>query len=570
MESGSENIYSYASGIAVTTDPRTANQIQEISNKMNTGAENFEIGSISPEIFESIPQQHLKEINRLTRLTGTSASVHGPIIEAFGYTREGWNEQSRQAAERQMMSAVERSHEINPDGNIPVTFHSTAMLPETEEKVMIEEKGEKKEVIKSALIIDPETGKIGQLRERKRYFPGQLPTFNVKAELKEQNNELWSSELTHITFNTTRGVEAIESAERVLNKETYDKIKSEKLKIEDLPPPEQKDYEHAIRNINYGDVFLREGYRELKEIYNKAFHNADEEDRKKLSEFAKEVEQNKEKIDKDPMFLAQIMEKGVQTLRQIETPQTLKPLNEFFLDKSSETFANVAFNAYEKFGSNAPIVSIENPPAGSAFSRAEDLKNLIEETRKKFAQKAVKEGYSKSEAEKAAAKLIGATWDVGHINMLRKYGYEKPELLKQTETIAPFVKHVHLSDNFGLEHTELPMGMGNVPFKEILAKLGKEGFEGKKVIEAGNWFQHFKTMPLPETLEAMGSPLYPMLAQPSWRQIYNTQGIYSSGYGLMLPDQHFSIYGAGFTSLPTELGGQIPGKQSRLSGTPNA
>jgi hypothetical protein len=30
------------------------------------------------------------------------------------------------------------------------------------------------------------------------------------------------------------------------------------------------------------------------------------------------------------------------------------------------------------------------------------------------------------------------------------------------------------------------------------------------------------------------------------------------------------MYGSNFASLPEELGGQIPGTQSRFSGTPNA
>ena len=91
----------------------------------------------------------------------------------------------------------------------------------------------------------------------------------------------------------------------------------------------------------------------------------------------------------------------------------------------------------------------------------------------KFVEKAKASGMSESDAKKQAQKIIGATWDVGHTNMLRKYGYDKADLIKQAEIIAPYVKKVHLSDNFGLEHTELPMGMGNVPIKEIMEKLGK-------------------------------------------------------------------------------------------------
>ena len=65
--------------------------------------------------------------------------------------------------------------------------------------------------------------------------------------------------------------------------------------------------------------------------------------------------------------------------------------------------------------------------------------------------------------------------------------FTEKDVVKESEKIAPFVKHVHLSDNFGLEHTELPMGMGNVPMKEIL-KLSKNFQKAKKVIEGAQCY----------------------------------------------------------------------------------
>ena len=60
---------------------------------------------------------------------------------------------------------------------------------------------------------------------------------------------------------------------------------------------------------------------------------------------------------------------------------------------------------------------------------------------------------STGKAKNVAKQMIGATWDVGHINMMRKKGYSEKDVIKETKEIAPFVKHVHLSDNFGLDHT---------------------------------------------------------------------------------------------------------------------
>lgn len=244
------------------------------------------------------------------------------------------------------------------------------------------------------------------------------------------------------------------------------------------------------------------------------------------------------------------------------------------IDKSSETFANVALKAFldkdigNKNPDKTPIISIENPPAGAALSRAEELRRLIEESRKKFVEKAKEKGIAESEAKKAAEKIIGATWDVGHINMLRKYGYTSEEIEEQTRKIAKLVKHVHLSDNFGLEHTELPMGMGNVPIDRILKELEKAGVSPEKVIEAGNWYEHFKTIPIRETLGELGAPIYTMRMPPYWSQTAQLQQGYFAGYGTVFPEQHYSIYGGGFSQLPAELGGQIQQKTSRFSGTP--
>src|SRR5690606_3678481 len=158
----------------------------------------------------------------------------------------------------------------------------------------------------------------------------------------------------------------------------------------------------------------------------------------------------------------------------------------------------------------------------------------------KFAKKLVEEEQmSEKEAKKMADKHIGVTWDVGHINMIRKLGYDNKDLEKQTEKIARYVKHIHLSDNFGLDHTELPRRMGNVPIKEhekILAKQFGEKFkEIKQVVETGNWFQPFKITPFAQTLEAFGSPIYPMKMAPNWSN-RGMMGGYFAGYGKTLPD----------------------------------
>jgi hypothetical protein len=278
-------------------------------------------------------------------------------------------------------------------------------------------------------------------------------------------------------------------------------------------------------------------------------------------------------VEQDPQILAEVVEKGVRVLGDLKnTPQLWKKMNDFAIEQSAKTFGNAAATAWKKFHDSAPVLSIENPPAGGGLSRAEDLKRVIEESRKIAIENLKKEGLSSGEAKQAAEKLIGATWDVGHINMIRKMGFSEKDVIKEAEKIAPFVKHVHLSDNFGLDHTELPMGMGNVPLKEVMKKLGEKGFEGKKIVEAGNWWQHFAEKgggnPFKPSLEGMNSPIYSMGPSAYWSTPPGF-GAYYSGHGIINTPTHHRLYGAGFENLPMELGGEIPGDKGRFAGSPN-
>ena len=549
-----------AGSLGLTTDPRSANVLQEASSKLATGVKQIEISAVQPDVFESIPKQQLKELNRLSKLTGVDISVHAPIIEASGLTKDGFTELNRKSAERQMSSAVEKSHEINPNGNIPVTLHSSAMLPG-----QISEKGKK---VEETLVINKETGGISRIPLKEiKHFPGEEKV-SVKRELTKINEDSWLQGISHLSYNSQRADELIEAYGPTA-------IASEDQKKQGREITSKQ--KTAIHAFNVANSFLNDAYREFKGLYETAYSNAaTEQDAEIVSQMGKMIAQKVEKINQakdspESVLLKQeIIEEGIETLNKLNAPQIFEQLNDFAKEKTIQTFANVAFDSYNKFKDKAPIISIENPPIGGAFATGEELKDVVEKAREKFVEKAVKEGLSKSQAKKAAEKVLGVTWDVGHINMLRKYGYKSEDIVKETEKIAPLVKHIHLSDNFGFEHTELPMGMGNVPIKEIMQKLGKEGFDAKKIIEAGNWWQHFKTPPVKATLEAVGSPIYSMDMAPYWNQSQGLQQGYMGGLeGQWLPQINYETFGGGFSQLPTELGGQRAGAQGgRMSGRP--
>jgi sugar phosphate isomerase/epimerase len=561
-----------ASHFALPTDPRTANQLKAVSDKLRTGAKTIEVSGITPQVLESIPEQHLKEINRLNKLAGAELTFHGPLLEPTGLTNEGWSEASRNQVEKQMWSSIERGQKMDPEGNLIITFHSSNGLPDPE-TITKDETG--KIETKSLVVINERTGNITNIKKAKGDFLSGKPNADVYQHLKNINAEQWRGNLSNISITNHRIFEALNSIKK-LGEGAAEFLKKEAAGEQIINPELESEginSKEFSSNLDYAKIIMRDSYSQFKEAFNQAYETASDKEKRKLADFKEkhsaEIENyNVNKID-NVIKLNETVSEGVKLLDGIVTPESFKPLKEFAIDKASDTFSNLALQSFKKFKENAPIISIENPPAGSGLSSGDDLKELVKESRKKFVKSAVKSGMSESQAEKQAEKLIGVTWDVGHINMIRKYGFDKNDLIKQTEKIAPFIKHIHLSDNFGLDHTELPMGMGNVPTKELLNILQKRNKKLKKVVETGTWFEPFQTTPFRETLQAFGSSLGgETMAGTYWNSAPSPgSGGYFSGYGTMLPEQHFDTYGAGFSNLPTELGGQIAGK-SRFSGAP--
>ncbi len=575
--------YSTSAGnLGMALDARTANQLGDLNQKLNPGQKFAEIQGISGQTMESIPEQHLDEMKRLSELNGVGLSLHGPLVNASGIEQQGgYAEENRLGAENQIKSAVLRSHRLDPKGNINVTFHSSANLPAFQPHII--EDG--KRIDQGVMIIDESTGQITQIKDESRYLPEQgeftgkqLP-FDARREIEKRNKDNWLQQISRINQTSEFGQSAIDraSSDSDMNYKQILDIDPEKL----VDERRKAHIKNVQGQIDYGHTYMKEAYRGVRDVFDKAWEAADREGRtedlKKLKEFAdlatknisKDFENKPENIDR----LRSVVEKGLRTISSIEsTPQTFSTLNDFAIKKSAETYANVAQEAYKKFGKTAPIISIENPPGGEALSTGKELKALIVASRDQLSKNLQDKGMSSGKAKNVAKQMIGATWDVGHINMMRKKGYSEKDVIKETKEIAPFVKHVHLSDNFGLDHTELPMGMGNVPLKPMVDEIKKQGFKGKEIIEAGNWWQFFSTQgggnPFLPSLEGLNSPIYAMSEGPGWANT-SYMGAYFSGHGPVNTPIHHQTYGAGFQNMPVELGGEIAGDRGRFAGSPN-
>jgi len=557
------------SDIGAPTKPDSANVIQQVTSLLNQGIKPIEVGVLSPETFDQIPKQHFKEINRMAKLTGAKMSLHAPIVEPSGFTQDGWSEINKQIAERQLTDAISKAVDMDKTGKMPVTIHSSG-IPGTEYKMT----GEGKKISKM-IIVNQESGKMAPVEEEIKYIPGMIgedlekgKVKDPKALLNEINATEWDNSLNNILFFKENADKIIKENEfQIRPLQTYLSElhkQGKKFNPELLEPTQRQAYFQVINAYHY----LENAQQHLASMFNKAYKYCESQEEKQ--ELIKASETFKKNLPQgfDPAKVSDALQRLLGSLESVH-PALYKPVEEFALKHSAETLGNVAFNTYSKFKENSPVISIENLYPGMAFSMGDEMKSLIEESRKQFVKKAVENGISESSAKAKAEKLIGMTLDVGHINLAKKQGFKDKDILKEVDEIKKYVKHVHLTDNFGYSDSHLPPGMGNVPFKEILEKLEKEGFEGRKIVEAGGFVQHFGASPYPYSLEAMGSPIYAMQMAPYWNQAIGAQQGYFSGYGMMLPQTNYETFGAGFSQLPSELGGQrMSAGGSRMSGTP--
>lgn len=621
--------------IAYPTDPLTANQLKKVSDKINTGAQTIEVSGLGltgagpMKHLASIPKQHWKEIDRLRKLTGVDLTFHGPLVESTGFSRGNWSEDQRIEAQKQMEAAVELAQQMNSDDKkkgIVMTFHSNNGLPEVERRVVEgrNKDGSPKEKLVSMSVYNERTGEIGSLpfTARKDYFEGKEES--IQDRLDKFNEERWLGQIESVFVNSTRAnnelLEASSESKKIsdemkgsekknlLNEaykaynQNYDEYKKIVEEVAKVVPDAAAQVDNIVNRVHYANFFVGESYNQMKELYNVAYVDAKRRTEEKDAQKKKEAIEALKKLDvyrdelknafssyKDKSNVLELkkkIEEGTKLLGDKGVrPEIYRPLREFAIDKSSDTFAGVAVHAWQNAKKNgfAPgIISIENPPAGmSGLTRADEIAELVEMSRDKFVKQAVdKKLMSENEAQKTAERIIGATWDVGHINSIQKWGYNRQDVLNQAKKISKYVKHMHIADNLGFEDAELPAGMGNVPIDEILnAEWGENFRKAKKAIETGDWFSRqgglgMSKTPVVEAFSGLTAPVYSMGASMDgsayWNNAVLNDGGYFGGLGPINPDIHHSIYGGGFSGLPAYSGAELPGKatNSSFSGAP--
>jgi len=395
------NNYITAGTIGMTTDPRVANILQEVSTKLSSGVKQIEISAASPEVFDAMPKQHLKEVNRLSKLTGIDVSLHAPVIDVSGIDpRSGFSESERELSERKVTEALLRAKELNPDGSIPVTFHSAEGIPGSQ--LLPPSQRKEGEEHKRLIVINKETGRLAPLEPEIEYHPEleKLEPTRVTPEqrLDKLNNTEWSNRIAQLIFNKERADELLEKSKPFIE-HLIEEIETGKFKEEDFKF--SPDLQRAYRHYENAQAYLHDIHAQASSLFSRAYEFGNEHQREILKAYSENfgknikkasipnpLSKNKEPLP-NPFVQAQAMHELIHGLKRI-TPEMNVPIEGFAVEKSAQTFGNAAFNAYKKFKDKAPVLVIENPPAGFALSTGEDIKNIVEESMKQFVENAIK------------------------------------------------------------------------------------------------------------------------------------------------------------------------------------
>jgi len=469
-----------------TTNPQTANQLAELGKRLNEGVKNVEIGALSQQVFDAIPKQHFEEIRRMAKMGEVELSLHAPLTDPAGFTQQGWQEHQRKLAEQEFKDVIDRAVDLNPEGGMPVNFHSSgggipAVIWAKNEK----DKPEQKQAITA---VNTRTGEIKLLpREKINWLDRPDKELTPERRLDSLNKSSWDQDIMNFMSlkKTKEEINYMQDRWRVntpegrelfameVKKQNGGKFSEEEKKNYHLLKDQDSSYDNHKRQIEMNMMS------QLNNLYNDYVDSLTDEDKKnretqKILDVFKEVkkryidantkryefyksqhewEDKNKGMDEETLlsmrrrreleFNDKLKKQGLDIapedvaniLMKIQAPDRFRPVDDVAKEKAAETFANVALHAYQKHKDKAPLITVENVFPDWTLSRADSLRGLIEETKKKFVSKLKEEGVSETKAKELAEKNIGATWDVGHINQLRKYGYTKEDIIKESDHV---------------------------------------------------------------------------------------------------------------------------------------
>ncbi|MEK6861538.1 MAG: hypothetical protein AABY07_06215, partial [Nanoarchaeota archaeon] len=381
--------------LGAPTSVQTANQIAEATARLNAGVYGVDLALIDERIFESVPKQHFKEIDRLMKLTGAKASIHGPIVDLAGFTQQGWTEENRKENERKVGYYMDMAHELDAKGNTPLNFHiNTAMLGEKWRKLNEEEykklSNEEREVVREITVdpytgkkqyeikelmgvIDRDTGNVAPLKHEIKYYPGKVQVWTPDEQLRVVNLNMWDDKKLEVFELQRKKAEILDriasldrealslrygQEKRVLKDEEQDRLNQIqntlgvwKAHIGELDKHIHTGLNGLYHQLSYAPKEYREKVNEFKEQVNKEYLHYDNRLReliqkeKPTQEEIQEFSQLRDAQDRHlQLRLEEVGKLDKYGKEIIPIPQKYVPTNELALEKTAETVANVVFD----------------------------------------------------------------------------------------------------------------------------------------------------------------------------------------------------------------------------------
>ncbi len=538
-------------GLGASVSPM-GSQLMTTNTAINWGLQNLEVNLGTQMNYQQtghlaqLGKIERDELIRLAKLNRVNLSVHAPLLSPEGLQGNQISETARIKNVKEFEQTLDFVDQIGKKTgrkHIPVTFHSSgAPIGNPMPKEMI-------------YAVNQENGQVIPLEKKEVAYPKE---YFDRYGLKEG-----------VDYAPVEGKQGYYYMYPQAELKIYGKSQLQKLKYEEA---------HA-------DYWLRHYKEQMKQFVQgtSAVGDVDKnpvavaERLKSIGGQAAEVAHNYEALLDQKRTLeaeAQNLRKKYERNGQLNA---LVPSEEYVKEKMKKTFVELGLKAYDK--PSKPMIVIENFYPEFTLSDPTKLAKTIDEIRGELANKLVKEkGISKNRAMQEAQQLVGMNVDVGHLNLWKKYTnpktgkpYTDKEIIDWVKKVYPYIKHVHITDNFGDYDAHMPVGWGNAPVNQMIDVLRKKGWKGRAILETFGATQYGgQGFGVAQSMYQMGMPLVP--GGPGWEMAEGTyfQAGYSFTTGPILPDVNFSTYGVGFSGLPyatgAQIGGQKPGQ--KFSGTP--
>ena len=132
------------------------------------------------------------------------------------------------------------------------------------------------------MIIDESTGQITQIRDESRYLPEQgeftgkqLP-FDANREIKKRNKDNWLQQLTRLNQSVQFGESELDNLGARKTGSIADVRLDELHRIQNmdtgkLDEEDRKKIEKYQASIDYGQAYLKESYRQVRDLFDKAW-----------------------------------------------------------------------------------------------------------------------------------------------------------------------------------------------------------------------------------------------------------------------------------------------------------